>query len=389
MLTEQTISKISARNQEPEWLLQKRNQALQQFSQLPLPVFRYGLGISTSPQGLQFEHLHLPEKQQLHIKVSPGVEVLSAEQALTRYSEIIEKAMQHSLNKLHAFHQACFNHLAVIRIPKSTSNNLIELHLNLKEATHIEYLVIIAEPNTETTILETATSSLSQQHLRSQILLIKAGENSKLKYFSIQNLNQQAYQCTHRSASLAANASLDWVDCQLGSRFTQSSTITHLQGPGSVSTTQGMVFADQQQTFDMNVATKHAADCSTSDMLTKIALNHRAKAVYRGLVKIHPHARNCQGYQKDETLLLSREAQSNAVPNLEIENNEVRCTHGAVMSNIDEDKLFYMTSRGMDEAAAKKAIVEGFFQPLIEKIPSKDWQERIQEAIAARMGALQ
>ena len=393
MLTEQIVQSLSEKYQEPAWLATARLQALQQFSQLPMPVFKYGLGIFTSIQGLHldaFNPLSPQHPQQFIITASPGVEVLSIEQATQAYPELIQEALQlvEKKNKLTAFHQACFNHFTIIKIPQNTLGNHIEVHLNLLAAI-LDYLIIIAEPNAEATILETSASSGKEQHFRSQILLLKIGENAKVKYYSIQDLNQEAYQCNYRYATLAAQCSLDWVDCQLGSKFTQSSTTTHLQGPGSTSTTQGMVFADQQQTFDINVATKHAADSSTSDMLTKIALNHHAKAVYRGLVKIHPHARNCQGYQRDETIMLSKDAQSNAVPNLEIENNEVRCTHGAVMSNIDEDKLFYMTSRGIDEATAKKSIIEGFFQPIIEKIPSAAWQEQIQKTITMRLGALQ
>ena len=394
MLTQHTLKQISARNQEPDWLVQARLNALEQFSQLPMPVFKYGLGIFTSAQGLQLDALNPLSQPQLTITASPAVEVLSMQQATQAYPELIREAFQliEKKNKLVAFHQAFFNHLTVIRIPKGTTGNRIELHLNLLATTFLDYLIIIAEPNVEATILETSTSSTSsskEQHFRSQILFLNAGENAKLQYFSIQDLHPEAYQCNYRYATLAAQCSLHWVDCQLGSKFTQSSTLTHLQGIGSTSTTQGMVFADQQQTFDMDVATKHAADQSTSDMLTKLALNHRAKAVYRGLVKIHPHARNCQGYQRNETILLSKEAQSNAVPNLEIENNEVRCTHAAIMNNIDEDKLFYMTSRGINEATAKKSIVEGFFQPIIEKIPSEAWQEHIQNSITKRLGALQ
>lgn len=391
MLTEKTVQSLSEKYREPAWIAAARLQALHQFSQLPMPVFKYGLGIFTSTQGLQLESLDPLSSQQFTIKSSPGIEVLSIKQASEEYPELIREALQivGQKNKLAAFHQAFFNHLTILKIPKNTTNNQIEMHLNLLATTFIDYLIIIAESNTEATILETSISSCNQQHLRSQILLLKAGENAKLQYYTIQNLNPEAYQCSHRYATLAANSTLQWIDCQLGSKFTQSSTITHLEGEGSSSTTQGMVFADHQQTFDIDVATKHAADSSTSDMLTKLALNHQAKAIYRGLVKIYPHARNCQGYQRDETILLSKEAQSNAVPNLEIENNEVRCTHGAVMSNIDEDKLFYMTSRGIDEATAKKSIVEGFFQPIIDKIPSAAWQEHIQKAITARLGALQ
>lgn len=404
MLTQQTIKQISVKNQEPSWLLKEREESFNQFSSMPTPSFKYGLGIYTSLSGLNIDELIPSLSNEFQVKAGKEINILSLSQAIETYPEEVKllfslaKQKQH---KLSAFHNAFFNSFLCIVIPKNTELNpgsTIHIHKESK-LTEAEYILIIAEENSKASILETMASSQSlqqlpqssspQQQLKSQVILINAKENSNIQYSTLQNLSKQHYHLSQRHAFLDKDSSLDWVDCFLGGRFMQCNTLTTLQGTGSQTTTNGILYADEEQCFDIDSASKHLSNNTNSNMLTRAVLNDKAKAVYRGLVRINKNARNCKGYQKEETLMLSEEAQSNAVPNLEIENNEVSCTHGATMSSIDKEKLFYLSSRGINESTAKKAIVHGFLTPIIEKLPSQEHQESILSSITERLGAIE
>jgi len=404
MLTQQTIKQISVKNQEPSWLLKEREESFNQFSSMPIPSFKYGLGIYTSLSGLNIDELNLSLSDEFQVKAGKEINILSLNQAIEAYPEEVKllfslaKQKQH---KLSAFHNAFFNSFLCIVIPRNTelnSGSTIHIHKESR-LTEAEYILIIAEENSKASILETIESSESpqlnpstpstKQQLKSQVILINAKENSKIQYSTLQNLSKQHYHLSQRHAFLKKDAELNWVDCFLGSKFTQCNTLTTLQGTGSQTTTNGILYADQEQCFDIDSASRHLAGNTSSNMLTRAVLNDKAKAVYRGLVRINKNARNCRGYQKEETLMLSEEAQSNAVPNLEIENNEVSCTHGATMSSIDKEKLFYLSSRGINESTAKKAIIQGFLTPIIEKLPSQEHQEAILSSITERLGAIE
>ena len=109
------------------------------------------------------------------------------------------------------------------------------------------------------------------------------------------------------------------------------------------------------------------------------------KCLYRGLVKINRNAFGSNGYQKEDTLLLSEEAAADSIPNLEIDNNDVKCTHGASIGRIDREKLFYMKSRGLNEEQATREYVKGFFEPLIQRIQIKDLRDNMHKMIEERM----
>jgi Fe-S cluster assembly protein SufD len=125
-----------------------------------------------------------------------------------------------------------------------------------------------------------------------------------------------------------------------------------------------VLFGTGKQQFDIHVATNHTGAHSKSDMLTRSVLDGSARAIYHGLIHIGPDAPECDSYQKDEVILLSDRAGADAIPNLEIQNNKVRCTHGATIGKLDEEKMFYLCSRGINEKDAKRIITEGFLLSL-------------------------
>ncbi len=142
-----------------------------------------------------------------------------------------------------------------------------------------------------------------------------------------------------------------------------------------------MFFTQEQQQFDVAVEVQHLAPQTTSDMRTKGVAKDKSRAVYRGNIKIHENAHNSMGYQREDTLILSEEATVDAIPKLEINNHDVKCKHGATVGQIDREKLFYLTSRGLSEGEAQATIVRGFFLPTIQKISAEALRERLEKEI--------
>jgi Fe-S cluster assembly protein SufD len=141
----------------------------------------------------------------------------------------------------------------------------------------------------------------------------------------------------------------------------------------------GLFFADANQLLDHDTQQDHNAPNTTSDLLFKGALKDEARSVWQGMIKVLPHAQKTDGFQASRNLVLSKDARADSIPGLEIEANDVRCTHAATVGKLEEEPIFYLMSRGLPRADAERLIVVGFFDPIMERIPF--------EEVRARLGA--
>lgn len=394
MISENTIKKISVRLNEPEWMLDRRLEAFEKFKELSMPSFRYGIGISVDVSDLNLDEMNpLEDKSRCKIDADENIEVLSFDEAFENHEDLLRdnfmtKCVLASEDKFTALHAAFFNSGILMIIPENTEvKKPIELYLDFNGKARIDHVLIIAGKNSKAVVVD-YSSSEQREGFRNQVVEIIAKENAKVEYRSIQNFSQNIYSFSRKRAHVEKDGFMQWVDCCIGGKFTQSLTKTYLNGDNAESYSFGIVFGDNKQCFDVNSETVHVASRTKCNMLTKIVLNDNAKAVYRGLVRVNPKAIKCEGYQKNDTILLSEDAEADAVPNLEIENNDVKCTHGATISQIDDSKLFYMMSRGIDERSAKRQIVEGFFDPILVKIKNEELKEEIKNNISKRIGAI-
>jgi Fe-S cluster assembly protein SufD len=169
-----------------------------------------------------------------------------------------------------------------------------------------------------------------------------------------------------RTARLSKDASLRWVDLSSGDAFNRSSVTTLLEGPGASVRSLAASFGWGQGQTDSHQEVRHLAPHTTSDLRYRGVLAGSAKAIIRGLVRIPKGVTGCNGRQQEDVLLLSPKAEASTVPKLEIENNDVRCGHAATTGRLDEDKLFYLMSRGLDRPEAVRTMVEGFLAPVVE-----------------------
>ena len=386
MLKENAVIGLSSG--EPAWMLKARLGYLKKFNELPMPSFKYGLGIFVDIGNLDLENINPFADIGNTAIVSKGVEVLRFKECYEKYGkEIKEYFMTDDVNKLSALHGAFFNEGFVIKIPDNTYiKDPIIINLDMEKATIIQNVLIIAGKNSKAVVLECSRSSNTHEFaFRSQVVQLVLEENATLEYQSYQNFSKKVYNFSKRRAEVKANAFISWIDCFMGSKFTQVQTVSMLEKDGATAKNSGIIFGDGEQCYDVNTRAVHLGSRTTSDILAKVVLDNKAKAVYRGLVKINKGAIKCNGYQKEETILLSEDAQIDAVPNLEIGNNDVKCSHGVTVSQVDDGKLFYMMSRGLSENDAKHAIVEGFFNPTVLRIGDEGVQLEIKNTIQKRL----
>jgi len=182
------------------------------------------------------------------------------------------------------------------------------------------------------------------------------------------------------------DGNLDWIFGAIGSRLTKNFSDLDLIGRGAVGRMSGFYFTDNVQHLDHDTQQNHMAPNTTSDLLFKGALKGRSRSVWQGMIYVAPGAQQTDGYQANRNLVLSEKARADSIPGLEIMADDVRCTHGATVGKIDQDQVFYALSRGIPYREAERLIVEGFFDPIMQRIPFEGVRSRFQEAILEKMG---
>ena len=208
---------------------------------------------------------------------------------------------------------------------------------------------------------------------------------AKLEYVSIQNLSQQTWHFASHHARVARDAELDWVAGGFGSKKGKVRIQNDLAGVGATSRVTGAYFADGDQHLDYDTFQEHEAPNTTSDFAFKGALRENATSVWRGMIRVEPDAQKTNAYQENRNLLLSEDAHADSIPGLEIMANDVRCTHGATISPVDRDQLFYAMARGLTRADAERLIVRGFFSEILDRIELDPVREALADALEARI----
>ncbi len=185
----------------------------------------------------------------------------------------------------------------------------------------------------------------------------------------------------HR-ADVGRDGVLEWAALGFGSATGRIRMVTTLSGPGADARVTGAYAPHARQHIDYDTYQEHAAPNCTSNLAFRGIINDRASAVWRGMIKVDPGAQKTDGFQECRNLLLTKKAHADAIPGLEILANDVACTHAAAIAQIDEDQLFYLRSRGLGEADAKRLVVEGFLAALVERFGS---QALLREAVAGAL----
>jgi Fe-S cluster assembly protein SufD len=213
------------------------------------------------------------------------------------------------------------------------------------------------------------------------------GAGAHVKFINTQDLGRQVYDLRSQTAVLDRDSRLEWLSVSLGGRVSRSSQHTVLSQPGAEAVVTGLYLPNGKQHIAFDTLQDHVAANCSSDLLYQGALLDKSRSVYEGTIRAWPGAQKTNAYQSNRNLLLSKKARSDSLPRLEIEANDLRCSHGATVSQVDESQVFYLMSRGIPRPDAVRLIVEGFFQPSLDRLPQslEGLGERLKEAIAAKL----
>jgi Fe-S cluster assembly protein SufD len=247
-------------------------------------------------------------------------------------------------------------------------------------------LLVVAEPESRFSVIEEyASSSPDLTAYSNAAVEIVVGQAAKVEYVSVQNLSRGTWHFASHHARVERDAELDWVAGGFGSAKGKVRIQNDLAGPGATSRVTGAYFADGTQHLDYDTFQEHVAPSTTSDFAFKGALRDKARTVWRGMIRVEEGAQKTNAYQENRNLLLSKTAHADSIPGLEILANDVRCTHGATLGQVDRDQLFYLMTRGLNRAQAERLIVRGFFQDVLDRVELEPVRDALASALEARI----
>ena len=291
--------------------------------------------------------------------------------------------------KFAAHNAAMWKHGLLVHVPRGV---IVEKPLYVRIANGVEggalfwRLLVVAEPESRFAVVEEYASSSTQLTSYSNAAVeIVVQDGAKVEYVSVQNFSRATWHFASHHARVERDAELDWVAGGFGSAKGKVRIQNDLAGPGATSRVTGAYFADGTQHLDYDTFQEHIAPHTTSDFAFKGALRDEARAVWRGMIRVEEGAQKTNAYQENRNLLLSKTAHADSIPGLEILANDVRCTHGATLGQVDREQLFYLMSRGLPHAEAERLIVRGFFQDVLDRVELEPVRDALAAALDARI----
>lgn len=392
-LTRSAVEELARALDEPGWLTERRLHAFDLFEKLEMPdpkgeewrytdVRRFDLAGFAAPTPVDRPELGAPD----------GVLAVDFRTAARDHSDLLKEHFFTDVavdeHKFTALHGAFHSDDVIIHVPKGTEvAEPIELaHTVQAGGSVFPHTTIVVEPQASVTIVDRFRSDESgDPSLCASVVEIEAHAGALVNYISLQEWGRNVHHFQTQRLTGHRDSTVRSLAVNLGARFARTQVESVLQGAGSFSEMLGLYFADRDQHFAQRTLQWHNAPNTTSDLLYKGALKEQTRSEYSGLIKVSVGAQGTDAYQANRNLVLSEEAIARSIPQLEIEANEVRCTHGATVSPVEEEHLFYLMSRGIDRVTAQKLVVFGFFGDVLDRIRVPSVRDDLAEAIAAKV----
>ena len=394
----------------PAWWLERKRTAYEKFSSLPLPkrtdeAWRFSNIASLSLDG--FAHLPaakaniapFPIENAASLtfvnnavmrgaasvsKLPPGVIVTTIAEALVQHSDLLKahfmaQPQRLGSEKFAALHTAFLHDGAFIYVPRGVEvpAPILVQHIAAGEGAAVfPHTLVIAEENAKVTVVDAFTSTLSDAsptaQAERQLAIgandLYAGHGAQLTYVAAQAWSRDTLSFQFNSTVARRDARVQSLNLHLGGRQSRHESLSQLQAPGAFSEMLALTVASHAQEFDQRTLQIHQAPNTKSDLLYKNALRDQSKTIFSGLIIVDPDAQKTDAYQSNRNLMLSDEAEANSLPGLEIQANDVRCTHGATSSRIDPEQEFYLQSRGINQAMADELLTFGFFEEVLNRL---------------------
>ena len=395
--TAETLERTELRG-EPGWLRERRHSALEAYERLPMPSRTDEEWRRTDIAGLdpslfaKFEHANGAGTEQRELPEGVIFEPLLT--AVANHSELLEPLLfslvRPDRDRFAALHAAFFTGGNFVYVPDGVTIDepILGQHFSHESGTSVlPHTLIVAGKGSRFNYLdEYIADGDDEAAYRTGSAEIIVGEGAEVGYVAIQKWGRQAWHLADQRARLAKDARLKLFNVTLGARFSKTRVEASLVGPGATAELKGIYFASGEQFFDFHTLQDHQVGNTTSDLLFKGALQDVARTVYAGLIRIEKGAARSDAYQANRNLVLSDKAKATSIPMLEIDNNDVRCTHGATVGPVDPNHLFYLQSRGISERTAKRMLIQGFFGQVLDRIPFEQARTMIENELETRLG---
>lgn len=416
---------MATRASEPDWLTDMRSEAWAHFESIDWPTrndeewmrtdirmfhldkFAMPAGEATAPQlatGLLTHNVELGGKQigynsqlvsdELSDELaSQGVLFGSLDRLVCEHGELLRPFFERDVvnprkDKFAALHAACWSGGTLLYVPKGAvvTKPLHALSAIGDGGVDLSKTMVIVEQGAEATLLtETASTSPDAVGLHCGSIELMVEPEAKLRYVNLQNWSHKVWHFAHQKATVDKNASLQWTIGALGAKLAKVNQDVALTGPDAEAQVNGVMFTEGRQHLSYNTHQHHMAPYCRSDLLYKSALQDRARTVWRGMIKVDLAAQRTDAYQRNDNLMLATTARADSIPGLEIEADDVRCTHGSTSGRVDEQQVFYAMARGYTRTEAVRMIVAGFFQQVFDRITIESVRDALGEAIAQRV----
>lgn len=418
-LNEKIVREISEQKHEPEWMLEIRLKALNHFVNAAMPkwgpdlsaldpqdIFYYLKQVEKTertwenvPENIKqtFEYLGLPQAERQYLAglgaqyesevvyhnlkkewAEKGVIFLDTDSALKEFPEIFKKyfgtVVPYSDNKFAALNTAVWSGGSFIYVPPKVHVTVplqAYFRINAERVGQFERTLIIADEDSIVTYVEGCTApAYSTSALHSAVVEIIAKPSSRVRYYTIQNWSKNVFNLVTKRAVAYKNSVVEWIDGNLGSNITMKYPAVILKEEGARAEVLSIAIASsKKQIQDTGAKMIHLASNTSSRVISKSISRSGGRSSYRGLIKVVKGAKNCKSYVQCDALMLDSQSRSDTYPVMNLADNTVNCAHEASVSKIDDDQIFYLTSRGIDVNTARTMIVNGFVEPFVKELP--------------------
>jgi Fe-S cluster assembly protein SufD len=427
--SQEAFDAFLAARDEPSWLVDLRRQAWRQFLELPMPSVRDEEWMRTDIRLFKLDRYSLPDVAGTemsesigvpHALLAHGVELGGRAVSIESHSIVSElspklakagvlfgsltalakshgdllrpyferRVVDPGRDKFAALNAACWCGGTLMFVPKGVrvEEPLHSLSALAENGVDLDKTLVILGSGAEATMLSETVSSTPEGggfHCGSIELIVEP--SARLRYVNLQNWGQEVWHFAHQKAEVAREGQLQWTIGALGSRLAKVNQHFAMTGPDAEVQVNGVMFTEGRQHLSYNTHQHHCAPYCQSDLLYKSALQDRSRTVWRGMIKVDRAAQRTNAYQRNDNLMLSVDARADSIPGLEIEADDVRCTHGSTSGRVDDQQVFYAMTRGYTRREAVRMIVAGFFQQVFDRITIESVREALGEAIGRRV----
>ena len=418
---------------EPEWLRERRAHAWDVYERTPMPTIRLeewrytnlkkkldlnslqlsdaeamSDDASTWPERLRAAmdedreasgHIVIIDGHVVHADVdkqlaTQGVILESLQEAITNHEELVREhlatdAVPAEEGKFAALNAALWSDGIFLYVPKGVQLELpVRVTRWLSEAgtAYFSRVLIVAEAQSQVSYVdEVLSDDFESQTYTSTAVELIARDGARVQYVAVQRLGRGTFYQSIQRTLAQRDSKLDTLNVALGASVTRVDLNARLLGPGANSDMLGLYFGDDDQHFDFNTSQDHVAEHTSSDLLYKGALDGASRAAFRGIIRVLPGAQGTDAYQTNRNLLLSPESRADSLPNLEIEADDVKCSHGATVGQLDDEAKFYLMSRGLSLIQAERLVVLGFLGEVLAKLPLGGVVDKVTRVIEQKL----